>query len=121
MLRNLVPYCSGRLSEVHGEIDQALEAFELADRLEPQETTALRQSCRLLFESGCWSRARESLEQLADRAPDDASVFHNLGVAHWQTGDMRAARCDWEQSPRLRPGSHETERLLRETAELAAV
>ena len=116
MLRNLVPYFRGRLCETHGELDDALQSFELADQLEPTETTALRQTCRLLFESGRWTRARDSLAQLAARVPDDASVYHNLGLARWQTGDLPAARRDWQQSLRLRPGYRETERLLQETS-----
>ena len=100
---------------MHGEVDDALAAFELADQLEPEETAALRQSCRIAFESGRWEPARAALERLATRVPDDPSVLHNLGLARWQAGDLPAARRDWECSLRLRPGYRETERLLRET------
>lgn len=111
-LRHLVSYLQGRIAEAEGDVASALSWFDEADRLEPTETFALRQSCRLLFESGVWPRARESLAQLATRAPDDASVFHNLGVVNWRLGEVAMARSDWELSLSLRPGYQETLDLL---------
>jgi len=101
-------YCDGRISELRGDLDGALIAFDLADRRDAADTSALRQICRLLFESGRWPRTKTQLERLSQRAPHDAGVFHNLGVAYSQNGEADAAGEAFRRSLHLRPDSVET-------------
>ncbi|MBX3436539.1 MAG: glycosyltransferase [Planctomycetaceae bacterium] len=111
-LRSVALYGAGRQFELRGETDQALALFAAADRLDPQEPAALHQTCRLLFEAGRWSRARESLEELQRRQPEDASVLHNLGIVYWHVAHPDEAVKAFRQSLRLRPHSEDTRRAL---------
>jgi GT2 family glycosyltransferase/2-polyprenyl-3-methyl-5-hydroxy-6-metoxy-1,4-benzoquinol methylase/tetratricopeptide (TPR) repeat protein len=107
-LFNLASYCEGRIAELRGDLDGALIAFDLADRSAPEETSALRQICRLLFESGRWSQARTQLERLSERVEEDAGTFCNLGVVYSQVGEPDRAVAAFRRSLELRPESRET-------------
>jgi tetratricopeptide (TPR) repeat protein len=107
-LFNLASYCEGRIAELRGDLDGALIAFDLADRSEPDDTSALRQICRVLFESGRWSQARTQLERLSERVNEDAGTFCNLGVAYSQVGEPDRAVAAFRRSLELRPESRET-------------
>lgn len=76
---------------LQGDTGTALTALAEAERLDSIETHALRQSCRILFESGRWEEVEIHLERLMEKAVEDASAFHNLLIARWQTGQYEPA------------------------------
>lgn len=83
-------------------------ALAEARRLEPRDLTALRQICRILFESQRWREASTTLKELSGYPADDASVFWNHGVAYREAGDKELAIRAFQRSMRLRPASIET-------------
>lgn len=110
--RAFARYVAGRLAELEGDELKALRAYEESTQLDPLDLSSLRQICRIHFERGRWNEARASLEGLAERTPDDASVFHNLGIAYSNLGRHKEASECWRHSLHLRPDYGPTIDLL---------
>jgi tetratricopeptide (TPR) repeat protein len=61
------------------------------------------QSAERLYEAQAWRAAVDSFAARAERAPDVASHWLNLGSAALQQGDVARARAAWIRAARLAP------------------
>ena len=50
-----------------------------------------------------WQGAETTFQGLVDRIPEQAEVLNNIGVAHFQMGDVAAAERDFEAASKLAP------------------
>jgi tetratricopeptide (TPR) repeat protein len=105
----------GRLLAEQGKIPAALVELNAADTLDPQDLEPLRVQCRVLFEQGPSPDAEQALEQLVQRAPDDASAWHNLGTVRSQRHDLPGAVTAYRRSLELRPEGDSTRRQLEQS------
>jgi tetratricopeptide (TPR) repeat protein len=98
----------GRLAAARGDSNSAICDFEEADRLDPTELEPLRWICRHFYEQDDLAAAEERLQQLAERAPDDAAALHNLGTIQSRRQAPDDAIQSYRRSLDLRPESADT-------------
>jgi tetratricopeptide (TPR) repeat protein len=87
------------------EARQELESAVLAYPADPYVNHAW---CRFVFENGDPSEAEQSLLNLVDKNPTDASAFHNLGTVYLRTKRADAAVNAYKTSLQHRPDSAAT-------------
>ena len=97
-----------RLAVARNDLPAAIPLFELADRQDPQNLTALQALCQVLVEGGEFELAEQRLRELTSRAPSDAAAFHNLGIVYYRRGAFSQAAAAFERSVGLRPNAPET-------------
>jgi tetratricopeptide (TPR) repeat protein len=96
-------FLRARVAAARGDPGAGRRALERAVREHPGELEPLRHLCQYLFEYIDVRQAEGPLEELARRAPDDASAHHNLGIVYLRTGRPRQAVGAFQESLRLRP------------------
>jgi GT2 family glycosyltransferase/predicted TPR repeat methyltransferase len=98
----------GRLAARRGDVEAAVRELGFADRSYPAELEPLRLTCRILFEQGDPAAARNALQELTERAPDDAAAFHNLGTMQFHQQQFHESVTSFEHSLKLRPNAPQT-------------
>ena len=56
-----------------------------------------------MYEKGRFQEAVQTYEQLVEKGIQDASLFYNLGNAHYKAGDLGRAILNYERARRLAP------------------
>ena len=98
----------GRAAASRGDLTGARNALGKAVAAYPDELEPLRALSQFLFEHGTPEEAERALEELARRAPKDASVQHNLGLMALRQHRSRAAEAAFRRSLELRPDTPAT-------------
>jgi tetratricopeptide (TPR) repeat protein len=98
----------GRALAARGDIAAARHEFEQAVAGCPNDLEPLQALCRLLFEHADPDDAREAIEGLLRRDPQDAAAYHNLGSVRYRLGQYEASADAYRQSLQLRPSSAST-------------
>jgi tetratricopeptide (TPR) repeat protein len=118
-MRGTAHLSRAQVLEAQGDLVAAKSEILAAIHEEPASVPPVEALCRLLFEHGDPFEAKLALKELAERAPDAAPVFHNLGAVNMRLGQYRQAVCAYENSLRLRPDCvptlHELASALRST------
>ena len=70
-----------RVHEARGEFANAIGLLRNSLERVNGDDAPLRELCRMTFEQGRWADAGEHLGTLVARRPEDASAWHNLGMA----------------------------------------
>ena len=87
-------YLSGRLKELKGDADEALEQYTLAREVDPTHRRNLHRMAWLAERSGLDEVALDAYETLSRLLPVDASVLNNLGILYEDLGrDEDAVAC----------------------------
>ena len=97
-----------RLAQAQQDWTAARRWLERATAAGGDDLEPLRSLCQLLFEHGPLAEAERALSLLTQRAPDDASVWQNLGAVHLRSGQYEQAVPCFERSLQLRPGAART-------------
>lgn len=117
------------LASQAGNFDRAAELLHEASVERPNDPQLLHRRCWFYLEHEDLEQAVETLTQLCQKDPHNASVYHNLGTVYYKQGRRSAAVAAYRESLRLRPDSEQTQRQLNqvlqeleqdESAELAA-
>ena len=101
-----------KAAQAQGETEQARTLLDQAIQAAPDDPEPRHMLAQWLFESDNLADALPVLSELAKLAPEDASVFHNLGSAYLQQKRYDQAASAFGQSLQLRPDSSETQSLL---------
>ena len=91
------PRSEGAILKAHvlaarGDFALARSELERASAESNGDLEPLRTLCRLLFEHGEPADAKQTIEELIRRDPQDAAALHNLGMLHQLRRDHAAAR-----------------------------
>lgn len=84
-------YKLGRYLQNTQRPDQALQAYQDALKLEPNDTKARIAVAALYAERGDFATSISQLKGLVEKFPNDASLYNNLGYTYYLSGDYRAA------------------------------
>ncbi len=89
---------------LRGRNDEAVECFERALEVEPDNLIALNARARLLIEEGRPSEALSFLERACEIEPDVAEVWNNRGIAFSRMGRTRDALESFDEALERAPG-----------------
>jgi spermidine synthase len=95
-----------------GRLDQAIDEFRLAVRVEPQSPEAHWNLGTALRESGRYPEAVTALSEAVRLAPQSARALNDLGIAFALQGRLDEAIERFEQALRAEPGFGEAQRNL---------
>jgi Tfp pilus assembly protein PilF len=84
-------YKRGRYLQGAQRSDQALQAYQDALKLEPNDIKVHIAVAALYAERGDYATSISQLKGLAEKLPDDASLYNNLGYTYYLSGDYKAA------------------------------
>lgn len=93
----------GELCAALGDAQGALESFDAALVLEPQDIEARCERGVALFELGRWGLARQALEALIAQEPSVALAHHTLGLLAEREGDEAGSRACFARARALEP------------------
>lgn len=110
--REAILFAAARF-EAEDKPDDAIQTLENYLAHHPDDVDVLNELCRLQFTLGSPEHAVASLTRLAGLQPNDPAVCHNLGVAYYESGNIRQAEQTLEQSLRLRPAHQQTLEMLK--------
>jgi len=97
-------YLGARAAEVEGDLETALDLYDMAVEADPTHRPSLLGGARLAERTGLDDLALEWYEALARILPIDRGVLFNLGVLYEDLGlDQKAAAC-YETITRSYPG-----------------
>ena len=102
----------GTLSVGAGRLDDAVDLFSQALRIEPDSAEAHANLGNLLLKSGSTSAAIEHYEAALRIAPDNVVTRTNLGIALFVAGRRAEARAQYEAALRIMPGYAPAQRSL---------
>jgi tetratricopeptide (TPR) repeat protein len=91
------------LERINGRIQEAIEQYEEALRLNPDYAEAHYNLGNIFFKEGKVSDAIGHYEQALRTNPDYAMAHNNLGIALAQTGKIEEAIAHYEQAVRIKP------------------
>ena len=91
------------LERINGRIQEAIEQYEEALRLNPDYAEAHYNLGNIFFKEGKVSDAIGHYEQALRINPDYAEAHNNLGIALAQTGKIEEAIAHYEQALRIKP------------------
>jgi eukaryotic-like serine/threonine-protein kinase len=95
----------GAVLDRQGRFDDAVAAYERALRLDPNNYFAWYGKSESLRNARHYSRAHASLEEAIRRFPQEATLVAELGVLHYEEGDLTAAEQAFRRSIKLQPDS----------------
>lgn len=101
--RRVDHFAQGVLASEKGQIAQAIEEFQAAVRLDPNQAEALYNLGVLFGEQGRWDEAMESLARAAELRPKDADPRLILGVVAAEKGDDDRAIHQFIEALKLQP------------------
>jgi Flp pilus assembly protein TadD len=104
----------GGLLLENGEPAGAAQAFDTASRLGAPIAEAAYGLSSALIQLEDWGNARSVLESALGQAPEDASLYNNLGVVYQALGEFDLARQMFEKAIQLAPEWEEPQRNLQE-------
>jgi tetratricopeptide (TPR) repeat protein len=84
-------YKRGRYLQGAQRSDQALQAYQEALKLEPNDIKVHIAVAALYAERGEYATSISQLKGLTEKLPDDASLHNNLGYTYYLSGDYKAA------------------------------
>lgn len=93
------------LAEARGDRPAATELLREAMASHRDDLEVLQKISRFLFDRDYLPEAEQALQRLAELAPTDAAIRHNLGVVHMRRGNLHVAEAELRESLRLRPDS----------------
>lgn len=82
----------GRLCRMSSRTAEALTAYQNVETLKPGDPATQIALAVLQCDLGNPQAGVEALTHVLARHPDVADTWHELGRAHWQVGDMQAAK-----------------------------
>ncbi|MEE2947622.1 MAG: tetratricopeptide repeat protein [Verrucomicrobiota bacterium] len=87
-----------------GQLEQAIDQFQLATKADPENTTLLRLLAGALREHGQTYNARTHLDRAIELEPNDAENHHELGLLLSSLGQAEAALGSYHRAIELQPG-----------------
>ena len=96
---------NGRLWESTGDNTKAMESYGKALQSEPGNPDALASIARLHLRQGNQQQAVQYFQQAIVKAPEDALLYNELGLALNKAGDYPKAVAALEKSLELAPGT----------------
>ena len=88
---------------VEGRVPEAIQIFEKALRILPDDAETHRRLANALVRAGKVREAIGHYEQALRIKPDYAEAHNNLGVALWSSGKLEEAIGHFQQALRIRP------------------
>ena len=85
----------------------------------PDDIKTRKQIGQLFLAAGSPARAAEVFQGILRRDPQDAEVYAGLGEAEFARGNYQAAKTDFLQASRLKPGNKTTEETIRQRLALS--
>jgi tetratricopeptide (TPR) repeat protein len=86
-----------------GEYDRAIEDFDLAIKINPNNASAFSGRGRGFAIKGQYDRAIEDYDQAIKLDPKESRVFQNRGIAYGRKGEHNRAIEDFDQAIKLKP------------------
>jgi tetratricopeptide (TPR) repeat protein len=96
-------YTLGRYFHGARRLDQALQAYQQALALQPQDPRTLNALATLYAERGEYRKAIPLLRELAESSTDASHLYSNLGYAYYLNGEYGEAVAALEKATRLDP------------------
>jgi tetratricopeptide (TPR) repeat protein len=96
-------YTLGRYFHGGRRLDQALQAYQQALALQPQDPRTRNALATLYAERGEYRKAIALLRELAETSADASYIFSNLGYAYYLNGEYGEAVAALEKALRLDP------------------
>ncbi len=94
-----IGYCMTRM----GKNKEAIEPYQKALQLKPQDSTILNNLCGAYANSGRYGEALKSCQEAIQLKPDLAEAYNNLGWSYRQMGRYQEAIRSSKQAIRLQP------------------
>jgi tetratricopeptide (TPR) repeat protein len=97
----------GNLYAVQGEVDRAIDDYDIAITLDPNRAVAFFNRATTLMEKGEIDRALSDFDYAIELDPMDAGAHVGRGRAYYQKKDYAAALTDYDEALRLVPDNPE--------------
>lgn len=94
----------GALWETSGDLEKALDYYNMALGYEPNNLSALASMARLKMRQGNYSDACKLFETAVEQSPADAALHNDLGLARAKSGDIEGAIAAIGKAVELAPG-----------------
>ena len=95
----------GATCEAMGLLDNAEKYFRQAADLHPGDWSSLNNLALFYYRHARYAEAAPLLRRGIELAPDNNSLYTNLGAVHWMAGEWKQAAASWEKSLQLRPSA----------------
>ncbi len=92
-----------RTYEVLGAGDKAEATFQQSVRLRPADWNSYKQLGLFYWRQGDYQKTIEQYKEVVRLTPDNAQGYSNLGGAEYFSGNIEAARTNWEKSVAIEP------------------
>src|SRR5664280_2946637 len=99
----ILNYNRGTVYATKGQYDRAIEDFDQAIRLNPQDADVFNNRGIAFKNKGQYDRAIQDYDQAIKLNPDKAGAFNNRGKAYANKGQYDRAIQDYDQAIRLNP------------------
>lgn len=92
---------AGNGAAAKGQLASALDHFEKAIRLVPEDLSGYGAKANLCVQLGQFGRAADALERMAALQPDNPTIYLSLADVLYQDGRKDAARINWQKALQL--------------------
>ena len=108
----------GRTASKSGQHEKAIDSYDDAIRLDPQDAKAYKYRGSTYHDLGQYERAIQDFDEAIRLEPQHAYFYRDRGFAYHELGQLERAKEDYDEAVRLDPQIAKTEEAVALKAEL---